>query len=580
MMDVADNAVAGGQSWPQQISPLLAAALDSPKFGSLVFDSDLRLLHATSRVQSLLDCEPGLLLPGSDLKALVDSVPSLDHPSRCHLETALLQALSDEVAENRQWKLTTIDGSRTVAVETRHIGGPFWLATFEDITSRCQSESHLLNLAMQDPLTGLANRLRFKESLCAALDGRPDACASILLIDLDRFKSVNDTLGHPIGDAVLRLVAQRLRSVVRESDVIARLGGDEFAVLISHPVSKAELSDLASRVVDLLQRTYLVGGQVANIGASVGVAVAPKDGPSPESLLKAADLALYEAKSSGRNSFLFFDPCLEQKAQSRRQMELELRKALPLRQLELHYKPQIDISTRILLGFEANVRWRHPTLGLKEWSEFAEIADDLRLTGQIGDWMLRTACREAALWTENLGISIRASAAQFENTRIVESVRRALTASGLSASQLEIAITESILLQNEQSVLSTLHDLRAQGVRVAMEGFGTGYASLRQLASFPFDRVNITRSLLADRFANERHRAIVRAIAALGASLGISTMADGIETASDLARIRSYGCDSVQGYLPGEAVPAEAIPELIAGFSESPNVHLVDELAV
>jgi diguanylate cyclase (GGDEF)-like protein len=455
-------------------------------------------------------------------------------------------------------------------VETRRIGTACWIAIFEDVTTQRENESNLLSLATRDPLTGLANRARFAADLETALTASAPQLA-ILLLDLDRFKDVNDTLGHPAGDALLCLVSQRLQSAVRESDLLARLGGDEFAILIVKDPLPDKLSRVAARVVDLIQRTYLIGGQVVNIGTSLGIAIAPRDGSAAERLMKCADLALYQAKSAGRNRFQFFEPSMEERSQTRRNLELDLRKALPLRQIEVHYKPRVDLETKSLRGFRAEIVWRHPVRGLMEWEEFGSLSDDLGLTVQIYDWAIRTALRDSLKWPASIAVSVAACTGQFEKEHLVQSVKNALQAAQAQGSRLEISITEDILWRNEQNVLTVLHRLRALGVKVAMDNFGIGYASLRQLAIFPFDRVNIDSSLLADRSGNARHQAIVKAIAALGASLGVSTIVEGIETSADLDRIHSEGCESVHGYLPGKSVSADELPALIASLSPAPS---------
>jgi diguanylate cyclase (GGDEF)-like protein len=555
---------AGSNEWPAEIPTLVAAALDSPRAGSIIFGPDLRVLHGTGRLEALLGLKRHQLARGAELPRSIEMSTELDDDSRNLLNSLLRQAVDRTETENSPIGHLRIDGSRSATVEIRRIGRQCWIAIFEDVTSQRNTESNLLNLSLQDALTGLGNRVRFENSLAHALNGTPQSRAALLLIDLDRFKEVNDTMGHPVGDALLRLVGQRLQSVVRDADAVARLGGDEFGVLVLLDPLPASVTVLAERLVDLLRRTYLVRGQVVNVGASVGIAIAPQDGETPESLMQRADLALYQAKASGRDQFQFFEPSMEERSQNRRTLELDLRKALPLGQMEPYYKPRVDVATKSLLAFEAVVRWRHPTRGLLEWDSFSGISDELNLTVQIFDWVLRASLREAAKWPDRIIVSVSAAPGQFEGGHLVKSVKIALSAAAVAGRRLEIAITEDILWRNEQSVLGVLHELRKSGVKVAMERFGSGYASLRQLSIFPFDRVNIDRALLADHFGNARHRAIVRAIASLGASLGISTIVEGIETSAELTRIRSEGCDSVQGYLPGKSVAASELPALIA----------------
>jgi diguanylate cyclase (GGDEF)-like protein len=557
----------GGGLWPGELPPALAAALDNPGKGSIVFDEHLRVLHATSALSAVLDMNSNLR-PGSGVLEWIRKSGCINDRSLAALEADLIRAVAHPNTLDSRFDIAGAAPPQMFTVETRRIGTGCWIATFEDITATRDAESRLLNLALTDPLTTLGNRVSFEKQVTAALgmcdDQSTPEKSAVLLVDLDRFKAVNDTLGHPTGDALLKLVAERLRCEVAQLGIAARLGGDEFAVLVSPGTRPAELAGLAARIIELLQRTFLVHGNVVNVGASIGIAVAPTDGNSMDRLLKSADLALYQAKSSGRGRFCFFDKGMEDRAQARRNLELELRKALPLRQMEVHYRPQIDTASGELQGFKAALHWRHPKRGMMRSEEFAPLAEELGLTVQINDWLLRKACRQAAHWPENVRLTFTSSWAQFESLGLAETVTRALEAAKLEANRLEVEVTEGILLRNEQQVFATLHDLRALGVRVAMGDFGTGYASLSQLASFPFDRVRISRALLVDGESNARHRAIVRAIAALGASLGISTLGDDIGTAAELARIHSSGCPAVQGCLPGDDLPSAEADKLVA----------------
>lgn len=532
-------------------STLVQKALDHPRFGLLVFDKDLQVLHITETLRTVLQIPCDMPFQGSSLQNFL-TASSL-------LERQTIADLLRKCSQNVSAVFGSQDGSRLFSMEVRSIGEAHWLASFEDITTQRQSEAGIMKLALQDPLTGLGNRPYFEQSVAAALKREPKTSFLIFLIDLDRFKAVNDTLGHAIGDETLRLVSQRLASLLRQSDTVARLGGDEFAVLLDPAPDQQETANLAGRIVDLLQRTYLVGGNVVNIGASIGIAVAHQDGATYEVLFKNADLALYHSKASGRGTFHYFHKSMEQRAQERRALELDLRKAIPMRQLELHYRPQIDTETNSVIGFEIALFWKHPKRGLLPSSEFLPLAEELGLVASIGEWVVRTACRDAKQWPEHIVISLSASRLQFETGRFAESVQRALTGSSLPGNRLEIGITENVLFRNETTVLATLHDLRALGVRIAMDNFGTGYASLSQLASFPFDRIKIDRSLLAEGRDCAKHRAMVRAITALGESLGVSTMAEGVQTTEQLTRLHGEGCGNIQGYFFQKAFRASEL---------------------
>ncbi len=346
--------------WPSAIDPVIEAALDGPKAGFFVFDSELRVLYANRALKRMFGlCDPSNRNP-RDLAEMLASVNGIDSSSVAKIDAECRKArVSRSAAE---FALSNADGCSAMTADIRDLDGQCWICTVEDLATRSESELRLLASSARDPLTGLGTRIAYEQSLGAALVSRRPS-AAVVLIDLDRFKAVNDTLGHAVGDGVLRLVGQRIQSLIRKTDVAARLGGDEFAVLLVPAPEQEYLENLATRTVDLLGRTYMVNGHVVNVGASVGIAVAPDDGATAGRLLQSADLAMYASKGSGRGTFHFFDPSMEERAQNRRNLELELRKALPLRQMEVHYRPQIDISTTQLLGFEAELRWRAPGAG-------------------------------------------------------------------------------------------------------------------------------------------------------------------------------------------------------------------------
>lgn len=409
-----------------------------------------------------------------------------------------------------------------------------------------------------DELTGLANRRTFRDCLAAALE---NGAPAVVMVDLDRFKPVNDSLGHPVGDALLCIVAQRLRSAVREEDVVARLGGDEFAVLLR---VGATAERLAERIVDLLGRPYLVDGHLVTISASVGVAAGPRDGADATTLIRNADLALLDAKGAGRRTVRVFRTALCERAQARVAMEAELRRAIALRQLEVHYQPQVNLGSGRLVGFEALVRWRHPERGLVPPGEFIPLAEEIGYIVPLGEWVLRAACQEAAGWEGDLTVAVNVSALQLEDgARLLRAVAAALEATGLPGARLEIEITESALARNEGHAAQVLHALRALGVRVSMDDFGNGYSSLSQLRSFPFDKLKLDRSFVANLSESEEAAALVRAIASLGASLGMTTTAEGVETDEQAGLIRANGYTDMQGYLISRPVQAGDVPALI-----------------
>jgi diguanylate cyclase (GGDEF)-like protein len=386
---------------------------------------------------------------------------------------------------------------------------------------------------------------------------------ALLLLDLDRFKAVNDTLGHAIGDKLLCRVVDRLRATVRKSDLVARLGGDEFAILQRSPKQPDAAKALAQRLVDLVGRTYLVDDHILNIGVSIGIALPPTDGTDPDRLLKSADLALYRAKEEGRGRFRFFEQEMDARAQARRALELDLRRAFALRQFEVYYQAQMNLHDKQVVGFEALVRWRHPQRGMVSPAAFIPVAEEIGLISQIGEWVLLTACREAANWPGNQRIAVNLSPMQFSTPGLVDTVAAALATSGLSPQRLELEITESVLLEDTAATLAILHQLRSLGIRIAMDDFGTGYSSLGYLRSFPFDKVKIDQSFIRDMPTDSDSAAIVKAIIGLGISLGISTTAEGVETEEQLNRLRAEGCTDIQGYLLSKPVPAAEVEAVL-----------------
>ncbi len=436
-----------------------------------------------------------------------------------------------------------------------------FVLSIDDVTELAR----IAELAQFDALTGLANRSSLRDQLVDRLQtaARENLSVAVLYIDLDRFKAVNDTLGHPIGDMLLRKVADRIKSAVREGGIVARLGGDEFAVIQSGGIQPQTATGLAARLVDLVGRAYAVEGHMLHIGASVGVALFPNDGHEPDVLFKNADLALYRAKAEGRGCYHFYEPGMDERMQARRALEIDLRRALALKQFEVEYQPQIELVTNRIVGFEALIRWRHPERGRVSPSNFIPLAEEIGVINAIGEWVLRTACVHAAGWTEPVSVAVNLSPVQFRG-KLVETVMAALACSGLPAWRLEVEITEGVLLDNTDDVLQILNGLRALGVHVSMDDFGTGYSSLSCLQKFPFDKIKIDQSFIRDIDAHPERRAIVRAITSLASARGMKTIAEGIETEAELDCIRAEGCTHVQGYLTGRPQSAEAASALVA----------------
>jgi diguanylate cyclase (GGDEF)-like protein len=441
-----------------------------------------------------------------------------------------------------------------------------WVETFEDITERRQAEEKIAYMARHDGLTDLANRLLFREHLENAIAGLGRSKGfAVLYLDLDHFKYVNDTLGHDGGDRVLQIAAARLCDVVRETDVVARCGGDEFAILQEESNQPAAATALARRLVEVMNAPMMLDGTQAPIGVSVGIALAPTDGADADQLLKNADMALYRAKSDGRGTYRFFEPEMDAQMQARRSLELDLRAAIVNGEFELYYQPIIDMTSNEVTSFEALLRWLHPTRGLVGPLEFIPLAEETGLIVPIGEWVLREACAQAARWPEHVHVAVNLSPTQFRKGDLVTLVMSALSASGVAPHRLELEITETALLQDSDATLATLHRLRSLGVAISMDDFGTGYSSLSYLRKFPFDKIKIDQSFIRDLGDGSDSLAIVRAVTGLGSSLGMATIAEGVETSEQLKRLRAEGCTKAQGFLFGAPKPAdEAIRHVTA----------------
>jgi diguanylate cyclase (GGDEF)-like protein/PAS domain S-box-containing protein len=537
---------------------LLDAALANMSQGLCMFDPDGRIILFNERYQELTGAAA---LEGH---SLLDVIKSRVLPGSPEEFVAQVVAAMREGKTNTRVIETT--GGRTLRVieQPRQEGG--WVSTLEDITEWQKAQAQISHMARHDALTNLPNRRLFRERLEDALRRitRGEQVA-VFCLDLDRFKEVNDSLGHPVGDELLKEVARRLSECVREGDTVARLGGDEFAiVLVGSELRVAETSALANRLSEAISAPCTIQDHQLIIGATLGISVAPDDGSDPDQLLKNADMALYRAKGDGRGSYRFFEAGMDARAQARRFLELDLRTAISRGEFEVYYQPLLDIKTNSIICFEALLRWNHPQRGLSLPSEFISLAEETGLIIPIGDWVLRTACADAARWPRDVRVAVNISPAQFKSRNLVASVSTALSAAGLAANRLELEITESVLLQDTEATLATLHKLRALGLRISMDDFGTGYSSLSYLRSFPFDKIKIDRSFVSELAVRGDSMAIVRAVTGLGRSLGISTTAEGVETSEQLALLRSEGCNEVQGYLFSPARPAAEVDKMLS----------------
>ncbi len=562
----------GGAATKEPGSQVDSAGHKSMHEVHLVINRDGCVVYAGRDLPALLRVDPTCLRPGASVRELFvpagATQPNAHTPWLAWIDRQKGEGSGAEPMGSSEFLLYA-PGTPDIEVTLDPFEGRYWLACFRMAVPAPKTEAALPPVATRDHLTGIANRFLLESVLDGAmgsLAGGATEHTTLMFLDLDRFKVVNDTLGHAAGDALLKLVSDRLSHALREGDTLARLGGDEFAILLGSASSKDSATGLATRIVDLIQRPYLIEGQVVNIGVSIGIAVAPGDGVTRDELLKSADLALYASKSAGRGTFHFFQPAMQQRAQQRRSLELDLRKALLLRQFELQYQPQIDVETGQVTSFEGLLRWRHPERGVLLPDEFMPLAEDLGLAPPIGEWMLKIACREASRWPDTVTIALNISPLQFEMGRFASSVERALASSNLPGARLEIEVSENILLRDERTVLATLEALQLLEVRVVMGGFGTGVASLSQLVNFPFNKIKIDQTLITSPNNDGKSRAIVRAISALGHSLGISTLAEGVESREHLDYVRAEGCGGVGGFYCRQPLPSSELAEFVANM--------------
>jgi diguanylate cyclase (GGDEF)-like protein/PAS domain S-box-containing protein len=546
-------------------------AINNMSQGLCFFDSDHKLIVCNDRFVEMYDIPPGRVGPGTPLTEIVDlrfeagSFPAMSRDEYLHWRTNV--AVSNEAKDS----VVELKNGRTFKIRHRPMPGSGWVATHEDITEQRQAEVKIEHMAHHDSLTDLANRVLLNERLERAL-GRfqGEQMVAVHHLDLDQFKAVNDTFGHPAGDKLLKIVAERLRGLARESDTIARTGGDEFVIVQAPIADPADATSLAQQIIEWMSEPYDIDGHQAIVGASIGIAVSPGDGQTPDKLLRNADLALYRAKGDGRGTFCFFEPAMDEQMQTRRIMEQDLRKALPAGEFELYYQPVVNLESSEISGFEALIRWNHPERGLVPPVSFIPLAEEIGFIVPLGEWVIRQACTTAAQWPEHLHVAVNISAAQFRGSSLMSVIVNALATSGLHPTRLEIEITETVLLHDKEATLAVLHQLRALGVRIAMDDFGTGYSSLTYLQCFPFDKIKIDRSFVKDITENTGSLYIVRAVAALANGMGMAATAEGVETTEQLATIAAEGCTEMQGYLFSKPLPVEEIERLFLPRRETP----------
>lgn len=550
------------------------SALDNMTEGLCMYNNDRKMVVYNKRFKDLYALPVEIIEPGTPFEDILTYLFRRGDGAEQDLEEFLASRIKMVADAKPVTRIMELSNGRVVAINHQPMASGGWVSTHEDITELQQVQARVAHMAHHDELTGLPNRTLLRERMEQA-----EACIeqdrnfAVLCLDLDRFKDVNDTIGHPMGDRLLQLAADRLQDCVEEGDTVARLGGDEFAILQMSAFQPAAAKVLAGRICDVLSRPFNLDNHQVVVGASVGIAIAPTDGGNPDQLLKNADMALYRAKNDGRGIYRFFEPEMDARMQSRRRLELDLRRALELSEFELHYQPLVDLRTNEIRGFEALLRWQHPLRGNVSPAEFIPVAEEIGLINPLGEWVLRKACMEAAQWPSHVKIAVNISPAQFRSEHLVQTVFSALAGSGIDARRLELEITEHALLQNNDSTLKTLHALRDMGVRIAMDDFGTGYSSLSYLRSFPFDKIKIDRSFVKDLSERDDADVIVAAVADLSRNLGMETTAEGVETEAQRAQVLAAGYTEMQGFLFSCARPAREIGErFFPGYKQRKDV--------
>jgi diguanylate cyclase (GGDEF)-like protein len=541
------------------------AALSNMSQALMLYDDQSRLVISNRRYREMYRLPPEAGQPGTSAVDLLRermAVGTFQGDPEKYVEAAR-QLITGKQSVSR---FSELPDGRTISEVMRAMPGGGWVVTHEDVTEQRESERKIAHMARHDSLTDLPNRAFLQEKLaCTLAEMSASERIAVLHMDLDQFKGINDTLGHTVGDELLKQVATRLLASVGRRNVVARVGGDEFAVIQTGIVDPADAAALARRVRDAIRLPYRLHGHAVVADASIGIAIAPDDGQEPNELLKNADMALYGAKADGRSTFRFFEPAMDARMKARRTLELDLRSALADGAFALRYQPVVNLANDTIVCCEALLRWQHPTRGEVLPAEFIAVAEEIGLIVPIGEWVLRTACAEARRWPAEVKVAVNLSPIQVMSRNLVPVIVNALAECGLPASRLELEITESVLMQDTAATLSTLHRLRALGIRISMDDFGTGYSSLGYLRAFPFDKIKIDQSFVGDLPGSWDTAAIVRAITGLARSLDMVTTAEGVETEAQREQVRTLGCDEIQGYLIGRPLAAADIGRFLAG---------------
>ena len=546
-----------------------AAALANIRQALCMFGVDGGLIVANGRVAEMFGLNPQTVTVDTTLETILAQAAEVSNLSQDDAGSIANWVQRFRAGQKHDTCILPLTDGRRIMIHYAPVDNDSWLLTLEDITEQKEAEAKITHMAHHDALTGLPNRVTFHGRLIEAVARarRGESCA-VLYLDLDKFKGVNDLLGHPIGDALLKEVSRRLAQVIRETDTVARFGGDEFAILQTRLEQSTDTAALAKRIIQTLTTPYNLDGHQVVIGVSIGIATIPADGQSPDAILKNADLALYSAKKAGRGVYRFFEAAMDAAMRTRLTLEADLRLAISGQQFEVYYQPLVNIKTGSVAGFEALLRWNHPTRGLISPSDFIPLAEETGLIVQIGAWVLQQACRDAVKWPGDIKVAVNVSVIQFGCPTLIADVSAALRDSGLAPARLELEITETVMLQDTDAVFETLHHLRDLGLGIAMDDFGTGYSSLNYLRRFPFSKVKIDRSFVAGLGFGEHSNAIVTAVTELCETLGMSTLAEGVETDEQLEQLRTGTCGEAQGYLFSRPQPASEILAMCSRLAE------------
>ncbi|RUV22513.1 EAL domain-containing protein [Mesorhizobium sp. M7A.F.Ca.MR.245.00.0.0] len=539
------------------------AALANMSQGLLMYGADGKMIVRNRRFLELYNVTAADFPLGTTHREALERLLELGIYTEIDVDSEVAKTEACLTAAKMHSAYRHLTDGRTVLVTRRPMNGGGWVVTFDDVTERRRTEERMTHLAHHDTLTGLPNRSMFRERLDLALEATAVTPLAIFSLDLDRFKAVNDTWGHPAGDWLLKSVAERLqRCLHNETDVVARFGGDEFVIIQFNFKGIANAEKLAKRIVETIGKPFRDKNREMHVGISLGIAVFPDDGGDADTLLRNADTALYRAKSEGRNQYRFFEPGMDAMVQARRALEIDLETALPRQEFDLDFQPIMNIASGEIVGAEALMRWHSPTRGTVAPDSFIPAAEETGLIVPLGEWALRKACTAAADWPAGLRVAVNVSAVQLKSGSFARSVISALAFSGVPADRLELEITETVLMDESEAVLRPLRQLRELGIRIALDDFGIGYSSLGYLRRFPVDKIKIDRSFIHD-LGNRDAAAIVRTVIGLGAELGITVTAEGVETEVQLDILRGNGCTEAQGYLIGVPSTAAEIQRLL-----------------